>query len=72
MKKTESTEPSDFVAIIKKDIKPLEKNNKEAFALLEKMADNGFFETHQTAGAFRQAAKDILAALSGKVTDNES
>ena len=66
MNKSDAKKSSEVAELIKKALKPLEAEDKVVFETFKSMADDGFFEGHQTAGAFRRVAREILASLPGK------
>lgn len=72
MEKSKTESSQEIPSLIRLSLKPLEEQNKGAFHMLVSMADEGFFESHQTSGAVRKIAKEIVKTLNRETPDHES
>lgn len=58
--------------ILRSSIIELAEQNKEAYDLLLKKASEGFFEQHQTSGALKNLANQLLNTSETHESENES
>jgi hypothetical protein len=58
--------------ILRSSMTDLAEQNKEAYDLLLKKASEGFFEQHQTSGALKKLAKQLLDTSETHESENES
>ena len=73
MEGDETKYQSDSVEdILRSSIVKLAEQNKEAYDLLLKKANEGFFEQHQTSGALKKLAQQLLNTSETRETENEN
>jgi hypothetical protein len=73
MESNEEKDKSESVEeILRSSIVELATQNKEAYDLLLKKANEGFFEQHQTSGALKKLAQQLLTTSETLKSENES